>query len=435
MRTFIILWLGQLVSAIGSNMTYFTLTIWVWQRTESATAIALILFFYQLPQIAISLLSGVLIDRVSRKRLLILSDTASACCTISVGILAALQILQPWQIYVIAALIGCFGNVQSLTYSTLVPLIVPPQHHTRASSMGAMVGFGAGILSPAFAGVLYPQVGLLGITVIDMATFAIAMMALYLVRIPPVTSNVGVEKRPKVNKTKREIWQEVTFGFSYIASHPGLLATIIALSTFTFLNEIAETLYQPMILARTGGDTQVLGLVVAVSGIGGVVGAIAFSMWSGFQQRVVGILIGFVGTGLSQLLLGLGSFSAIWAIASFGMTLNNPLIISSYMAIWYTKVAPELQGRVFAADYLVGIVVQAAANLSAGLLADRVFEPLMQSNFWFALLIGKIIGTDEGSGMSLLIIISAVAMMLVGIGGFTSRQLREVETSISDRGY
>jgi MFS transporter, DHA3 family, macrolide efflux protein len=432
MRDFIILWSGQLVSDIGSSMTYFTLTIWVWQRTQSATAIALILFFYQLPQIAISLLSGVLIDRVSRKRLLIISDTASACCTISVGILAALQILQPWQIYVIAALIGCFGNVQSLTYSTLVPLIVPPQHHARATSMGSMVGYGAGILSPALAGMLYPQLGLLGITVIDMATFAIAMLALYLVRIPPVIGNLGVEQQPEVNETKKKIWREVTFGFSYIASHPGLLATIIALSTFTFFNEIAETLYQPMILARTGGDTQVLGLVVAVSGIGGVIGAIAFSMWGGFRRRIFGILVGFVGSGLSQLLLGLGSFSTIWAVACFGMTLNNPLIFSSYMAIWYSKVAPELQGRVFAADYLVGIVVQSSANLSAGLLADRVFEPLMQSQQWFALLIGKILGTGEGSGMSLLIIISAIAMMLVGIGGFTFRQVRNVDISIVD---
>jgi hypothetical protein len=102
------------------------------------------------------------------------------------------------------------------------------------------------------------------------------------------------------------------------------------------------------------------------------------------------------------------------------------------MAIWYSKVAPELQGRVFAADYLVGIVVQSSANLSAGLLADRVFEPLMHSRHWPAQLFGKILGTGEGSGMALMIIISAIAMMLVGIGGFTLRQVRNIDTSIVD---
>lgn len=175
MHTFIILWLGQLVSSIGSSMTYFSLSLWVWKKTESATAIALILVFYQLPQIAISLFSGILVDRVSRKSLLILSDTASACCTISVGILAAFQILQLWHIYLIAAIIGCFGNIQSLTYSTLIPLIAPKQHHTRSTSLGTVVGYAAGILSPALAGVLYPRIKLLGITVIDMLMFAIAI--------------------------------------------------------------------------------------------------------------------------------------------------------------------------------------------------------------------------------------------------------------------
>ncbi|NET10235.1 MAG: MFS transporter, partial [Symploca sp. SIO2B6] len=139
MRTFFILWLGQLVSSIGSSMTYFALTLWVWQQIQSATAIALILVFYQLPQVAISPFSGILADRVPRKPLLILSDSGAACCTISVGVLAAFNVLQLWHIYLIAAIIGCFGNIQSLTYSTLVPMLVPQQQHTRANSMGTMV--------------------------------------------------------------------------------------------------------------------------------------------------------------------------------------------------------------------------------------------------------------------------------------------------------
>lgn len=141
-------------------MTYFSLTLWVWQKAESATAIALILFFYQLPQIAIALFSGILVDRVSRKRLLVLSDTASACCTLSVGLLAITQALQIWHLYLIATILGCFGHLQTLTYTTTVPILVPPQHHVRATSMGAIAGYGTVIVAPAIAGVLYPQIGL-----------------------------------------------------------------------------------------------------------------------------------------------------------------------------------------------------------------------------------------------------------------------------------
>jgi hypothetical protein len=433
-RTFIILWLGQFASAIGSSMTYFALTLWVWQQTQSATAIALILVFYQLPQLTIALFSGILVDRVSRKRLLVLSDTGAACCTISVGILAAFQILQLWHIYLIAAIIGCFGNVQSLTYSTLVPLIVPKQHHTRAGSMGAMVGYGAGILSPALAGVLYPIIGLLGITAIDMGTFAIAMLTLLAIQIPPLVKASEVEDREsQVEEAKRKIWHDVTFGFRYIASQSSLLAMVVALSAFSFLNQMSETLYQPMILARTGGNAQVLGMVVAASGIGGVVGAIVLSTWGGFRRRTFGFLVGFIGTGLSKLVLGLGHLPALWVAGRFGSSLHNPLIMSSYMAVWYAKVAPELQGRTFAADYSIGIAIEAGAGLGAGLLADYVFEPAMQSGGWFASLFNSGVGMGAGSGIALLIVISSIGMVLVGMGGFTVRQLRDAETLIADR--
>ncbi len=411
-------------------MTYFALTLWVWQQTQSATAIALILIFYQLPQMAIALFSGMAIDRISRKRLLALSDTGAACCTISVGILAAFGILQLWHIYVIAAVIGCFGNIHSLTYSTLIPSIVPQQHHARASSMGAIVGYGAGIFSPALAGVLYPSIGLLGITAIDMTTFAIAMLTLLFIQIPPIAKQ---EREAKIETNKPNVWHNITFGFRYIASQPSLLATMIAMSAFSFLNQIGETLYQPMILARTGGDTEILGTVVAASGIGGVMGAIAVSVWGGFRRRIFGVLAGFIGTGVSKLLLGLGHLPAVWVAGRFASSLHNPLIMSSYMAIWYAKVAPDRQGRVFAADYIVGIAIESSAGLSAGLLADRVFEPAMRSGGWLAVHLGAIVGTGTGSGMAVLYAINATGILLVGAAGFAIRRLRDVEAIAIDR--
>jgi MFS family permease len=423
-RTFITLWFGQLASSIGSSMTYFALTLWVWQQTQSATAIALILVFYQLPQLVISLFSGILIDRIPRRRLLWFSDAGSACCTLSVGILAALQILHIWHIYLIAATIGCFGNVQVLTYATLVPLIVPPQHHTRASSLGAMVEYGAAILSPALAGVLYPLIGLLGITAIDMTTFAIAMLSLPLVKIPQIHQENGEREQGRVAAGfKQKIWNDITFGFRYIASRPSLLALVIALSTFTLLHQIGETLYQPMILARTGGDARVLGLVVAASGMGGVVGAIAFSLWGGFRNRPLGMLVGFLGTGFSKLLLGFGHFPGLWMTARFGTSFHNPLIMSSYMAVWYARVSPELQGRVFSADYLVGTLVMLAANLLAGPLADRVFEPWMQNR---VTPLSSIFGAGPGSGMALLQGVLALGILAVGVGGLSIYRLKRI---------
>ncbi len=195
------------------------------------------------------------------------------------------------------------------------------------------------------------------------------------------------------------------------------------MSTFTFLHQIGETLYQPMVLARTGGDAQILGLVVTASGVGGVVGAIAFSLWGGFRDRPLGMLVGFVGIGFSKLLLGLGHLPSLWMAARFGTSFHSPLIMSSYMAVWYAKVSPELQGRVFSADYLVGTLVMLSANLVAGPLADRVFEPWMQHR---VTPLTALFGVGPGSGMALLQGVLAVGMLAMGVGGLSIYRLKQV---------
>ncbi len=158
-----------------------------------------------------------------------------------------------------------------------------------------------------------------------------------------------------------------------------------------------------MILAKTDGNSQILGLVVAGGGIGGVVGGMIISIWGGFKQRSRGILTGFFGSGLSMLMLGLISIPSLWIISRFVWLFFHPLMMSSYMAIWYAKTSTEIQGRVLAVDYLIGIVVTTCASLTAGILGDQIFEPLMKSQF----------SLPSGSGMAFLIAISAMIIILV----------------------
>lgn len=413
MRTFILLWLGQFASSIGSGMTYFALTLWVWSQAQSATAIALILFFYQLPQIAIALFSGVLIDRVSRKRLLIVSDTASACCTLSVGVLAITQALQIWHLYLIAAILGCFSHIQTLTYTTIVPLLVPSQHHVRATSMGAIAGYSTGIFSPALAGVLYAWIGLFGITVIDMITFAVAIVILLFVSIPSARRLSSSDEQ----KLTANLWQAVTFGFRYIGNHPTLRTMMVMLSMFAFLNQMSEALAQPMVLAFTGGNAQILGTVAAASGMGGIIGGAILTLSGGFRDRILGMFVGMLGVGGCKLVFGLGQNPIPWIGARLGASISEPMIFSAYTAVWYDQVPVTLQGRVFAADHLIGLVVGAAASLIAGPLADRVFAPMMLTEHPLANLLEGVVGAGAGGGMAMLHTLCAIAMLCISLGG------------------
>ena len=190
MRTFILVWFGQLISTIGSYMTEFALILWAWELTGSATALALAGFFSQLPRIPITLVAGIVVDRYSRKQLMILGDGVAALSTVGIGGLYLTGNLQIWHLYLAATLNGGFGQIQSLAYQTSVSLLVPRAQLTRANSLLASVHYGSAIVGPALAGLLYPLIGLLGIVGIDLVTFGGAIALLLTCSIPQPPSQM-----------------------------------------------------------------------------------------------------------------------------------------------------------------------------------------------------------------------------------------------------
>lgn len=327
-----------MASAIGTEMTQFALIIWIWQLTQETTAISFISFFFQLPQIFIALFAGLIIDRFNRKYLMIFSDASLALCTITIGLLYLTHNLHIWHLYGLAIAYGCFEQIQTLAYSASISLMVPKQHYARVSSMSSLVNYSSAIIAPALVGSLYPIIGLMGIILIDMATFAVVIGAVSLIQIP----QLGTEIEKLNGKT---IWQQLSWGIYYILSRPSLLALTIIFCLFLFTYHICETLYQPMILARTGGNTQVLSTVVIAAGVGGVVGAVSLSILGGFKRKVHGILLGFIGAGLGKIILGLSHIPLAWIGAQFFSAFNIPLAFGSSYAVWYAKVQPDVQGR------------------------------------------------------------------------------------------
>jgi MFS family permease len=426
MRTFILIWLGQMVSTIGSYMTVFALTIWVWQLTGSSTALILVGFFAQLPRLVVTPVAGILVDRFSRKHLMLLGDLVALLCTLAIAGLHFSQQLQIWHLYVAVVFYGGFGQLQTLAYSASIALLVPKEQFTRAESMGAAVSYSTAIFSPALAGNLYPIIGLNGIFVIDLLTFAASLVSLAIVQIPQPSPDAPPDA------PQASLWQNLTFGFRYIWRSPGLMAMVIAFTLFAIPNDINKALYSPMILARTGGNAQILGNVTAAAGIGGVLGGVLLSIWGGFRQRIHGMLLGFIGSGLFKVGLGLGQVPIVWMGAHFLASLHIPLFYSSSNAIWYAKVPPSLQGRVLAADQTIGLVISAIVPLTAGVLADRVFEPIMRSSNGFSNLFSPWFGNGAGAGITLLYTATALAMLLVGLGGYAFSTLRNVETLLPD---
>lgn len=426
MRPFIIIWFGQLVSTIGSFMTGFALTLWAWEMTESATTLALVGFFSQLPRIPVALVAGLIVDRFNRKFLMIVGDSVAALSTVGIGLLFLTDHLQIWHLYFAASLNGSFGQIQTLAYQASLSSLVPPLQLTRANSMNSAVHYSSVILGPAFAGLLYPFIGLAGIVLIDLTTFGVAIATLLCVHIPqPAPQDVKPTSQDVIEI--ETLFSKLTFGFREIWRQPNLQAMLWISALFVFFHDLAGAIYEPMILARTDGSTTVLASILTTAGLGGVTGAVLLSVWGGPKRRVTGMLAGYIGAGVSKMVFGLGRSPLIWFPAQFCSSLHFPLLGSSRTAIWMTQIAPEKQGRVFAADTLVAQVMRAIAPLVAGPLADQLFEPLMLSDLRLTFVLSPIFGAGSGAGMAFLYVLCSLCMVLVGSLVFFMNNLRTME--------
>ena len=427
MKGFTVVWVGQVVSLLGTAMSNFALTIWAYEITGKATALALVGFFFLTPMVVLSPIAGAIVDRSNRKLMMMLSDLAAGLTTVLILILYTSGNLQIWHLYVTAAISGSFQTFQWPAFSAAITMMIPKEQYARANGMMDLAGSASGIFAPVLAGALLAYIGLTGILLIDIVSFVVAIGALLVVKIP----------QPEVTEEGKEgqgsIWKESAYGFRYIFDRPSLLGLQLVFLALNLTLTIAIAVFAPMILARTNSNEVIFGSVQSVGAIGGVVGGALMGAWGGPKRRVHGVLVGMIFSGLLGFtLMGLGRGLLIWAVASFFSQFFIPIVNGSNQAIWQAKVAPDVQGRVFATRRLIAWLVTPLARLAAGPLADFVFEPAMMPSGGLADTFGWLVGTGPGAGMGLMFILMGVLGALSGLGGYAFRVIRDAEDILPD---
>lgn len=427
MAGFTIVWIGQLVSLLGTSMTGFALTIWAFEQTGRATDLALIGFFFTVPLLIMSPFAGAIVDRSDRKFMMMVSDLASGIVTIIILLLFVSGNLQVWHLYITAAISGTFQTFQWPAYSAAISTMLPKKQYARANGMISLAESGSGIFAPVLAGALLSLFGLMAIFIIDIVTFVFAIGALLLVHIPqPKQTESGEESRGS-------IWKESAYGFRYILARPSLLGLQLVFLVGNFLGGLGYTVFAPMILARTNSNEILFGTVQSAGAIGGVVGGLLMSAWGGPKRLVHGVLLGwFMSAILGQLPLGIGQIFPVWLVGSFFLAFWVPIINGSNQAIWQAKVAPDVQGRVFAIRRLIAWVTAPLATLIAGPLADVVMEPAMQPGGALAPIFGRLVGTGPGAGMALMMAFSGLFITIAALSGYLFPAVRNAEDILPD---
>lgn len=240
---------------------------------------------------------------------------------------------------------------------------------------------------------------LYGVISIDVATAAVAIFILLLVTIPqPVVAGAGEQITPK------RLWKDVTEGFSYLRKWKGALYLLGIAMLINFLLAPSGTLMPLLVTKHFHGEAIQLGLIDSGWGIGAVAGGLLLGAWGGFKRRIYTSLTGVSGIGLGVLMMGLAPATMFWLavagsvfIGVMNATANAPL-----QAIMQARVAPEMQGRVFT---MIGSFCSAMMPL-AMLVAAPVAE-LTGVRTWF--------------------IAGGILTLVIGLGAFFVRDLRNIE--------
>lgn len=422
MRLFLILWLGQSISTIGTSLGSFGLGVWIYQQTGSATQFAMIAFVAGLTMLSLAPVAGALADRWNRRKLLILSDAVSGVMTLGLAFLLFNDLLRPWMVYpFIAVMVSCMA-IQGPALLSSIPQLVPRDQLARASGLTQTSRAFAQIIGPLAAGALVGKIGTQGVILIDCVSFFLALVSILAIRIP---------NPPRVTEARpQSVLAGFTFGLTYLRRLPGLFALLSLYAMTNFCMGMVQVLLTPLILSFA---TPVeLGSVNSAAASGALFGGFALAVWGGPRRRVPMILLLLVGQALILFLGGAQPSIPLIALASFAFMFTLPFVTGFNQAILQSKVAPDVQGRVFAVAGMIAAASLPLASLIAGPLADRVLGPMLSPGGALADTVGRVIGVGEGRGVGFLfILLGALVLVIVGVASLNPR-LRRLETEIPD---
>jgi MFS family permease len=424
MKAFLVLWFGQFISAIGSSLGGFSLGVWVFEKTHSATMFALVAFVGTITMLLLSPVAGALADRWDRRKLILLADLGSGAATLTMATLFFTGRMQTWMVYPLAVLMVTFLAFQGPALFASVPLLVGRRQLARASGMSQTSRAVAQILGPLAAGALIKPIGYHGIAFIDCATYFIAVVTVLAIRIPKPPPLEGAAVR-------RSVLGNLAYGWSYLRNLKGLLALLALYGVTNFCMGMVQVLLTPLILSFA---TPVeLGTVSSTAAVGILFGGLAVSIWGVPRRRVATVLTVLVIQSLILFLGGVQPSIPLIALAAFAFMISLPVAVACNQTILQSKIAPAVQGRVLAVAGMVAAGSLPLAALTAGPLADRVFEPLLSPHGALAdTAVGHLLGTGPGRGVGLMfVLLGALVLIAVGIASLNPR-LRNLESEIPD---
>ncbi len=431
LRPFLVIWAGQMVSALGSGLTGFAVPVAVYQRTGSAEQLALLMLAWIVPSLLLSPIAGTLVDRWDRRRVLVAADTGEAVLTLTLAALVLNGHFEMWYLLATTVAASLIAAFQEPAFAASLSVLVPPRHYARAVGLMQLLAPVSMVVAPLLAGALLATLGLGGIIAVDGVTYLAAIAALLCVRIPsPAHAPAEPGGGGGWLAALRGFGRETAMGYRFLRSHRGLFGLVVLFALGNFWGGFVNPLLTPMLLAFARPAQ--LATVQAVAGFGAVLGGVAVGVWGGPRRRVAGMVATLAAGGACTVAMGLGPSLPLVGGAVFVWALTSPVLGASSAAVWMSKTPQALLGRVFAVRRVISLGALPLAVLVAGPLAQRVFEPMLAPGGRLAASVGAAIGVGPGRGIALIFILVGTLTLLTALGGWLVPAIRTVERDVPD---
>ena len=408
LKDFYILWSTQSLSQLGSAITEFALTLWMYEKTGSALSTAALTICTYAPYVIMSIFAGAITDKFDKKKTMLICDLLAALTTVIVFVLYKTDTLTMWHLYVINAFSGLMNTVQQPASEVTYTLIIPKEHYQKTGGFQQLSRSLISIGNPLIAAALYGLAGLDVVIAVDLITFAVAFVALlFFIRLPEIEDGTG--KSDNVLTLAKE-------GIRFLKQTPLILTVILFMSGVNLTASAFDAVLPALVIPKAGNS--VYGIVTACSGIAMVIGSFLPMILPKPKDRVRVIYLTMLfALGTENFLLAFSRSPILWCIGQIIGWLFVPLMAANQNVIMRNVIPVELQGRVYACRNTLQFFTIPIGLFLGGFFVDKVCEPFMvqrsDSTFWTALF-GS--GTDSGAAMMMFILGAAGTVICITSG-------------------
>ncbi|MDT8717660.1 amino acid adenylation domain-containing protein [Clostridium sp. 19966] len=420
MNLFLIVAIVQIISEIGTILSTFGTSVWVYKQTNVLSQFAMMFLLSVIPNILVLPFSGAIIDKIDRRLVLIASDILSAACSLVLLILLYTNQLQIWQVYIFTIVSSVAICFRQPAYMAAITQIAPKLYLTQANSVAQFSSAIGGILAPICGGIFMDYIGFKGLVTIDFATFLISIITLLLLRFPDAM----------FTRLEEPILKQLIGGWKFIVKRKSLVGMVLFFVIVNFLVGIFDVTITPLILSFS--NASVLGIVNSFSGIGVLTGAIIMLITGGTKKRAKG-MVGFViPMAFAIMIAALRPMPVFAAVALWGYSFSLTFVNVHWQSLIQVKVGLELQGRVFAINQMMVSLLRPLSFITAGALADNVFSQSLKNDSFSSPIFNLVLGVGSGRSMRLVVLIAGAILLVWSVIGVLYKPLSEMDDFLED---